>query len=59
VALVLLSASDISYICTDSCIDDDVIFTRVGVYTKATQNKKAPSKVKLIRLLSQKSTGAG
>jgi hypothetical protein len=30
----------------------------MGVYTKTTQNKKASSKVKLLRLLSQKSTSA-
>ena len=52
-ALVLLSASNISYVCTDSCIDDDVLFARVGIYTQTTQNKEASSEVKLLRLLSQ------
>jgi hypothetical protein len=33
VALVLLSTSDISYVRTDSGIYDDVLFTRVGIYT--------------------------
>jgi hypothetical protein len=57
--LVLLSPSKISYVCTDSCIDDDVLFARMSIYTQTTQDKKASSKVKFLRLLSQKSTGVG
>ena len=53
VALVLLSTSNISYVRTDSCIDDDVLFARVGIHTQTTQNKKASPEVKLLRLLSQ------
>jgi len=57
VALVLLSTSNISYVRTDSGVDDDVLFARVGIYTQATQNKKATTEVELLRLLSQYRTG--
>ena len=46
-ALVLLPAPDISYVRTDSRIDDDVLFARVGIYAQTTQDKKASTKVKL------------
>jgi len=45
--LVLLASTDVTHISADTCVDNDVLFARVGIHAQATQNEEALAEMKL------------